>query len=421
MADDGLAVSIARLRGDVEALGSIGRDEETGGVSRTSFSAADADARRWLAARVDDAGLSWREDGLGNVFIRVEPSDPAAAARPAVWSGSHIDSVPNGGRFDGALGVLAALECARCLSDHRDALRRPVQVVVFTDEEGNYHHLFGSSALARGFDADQLAGLRGRDGDRLVDTLAATGWDLDAATRTKVDPEDVHAFLELHIEQGPKLEAQHIDIGVVTSIVGLGGGELTFHGRADHAGTTPMGSRQDALSAAGAFLAGLADIAGGVSDTAVLTCGLLEVAPGASNVVPGTASLTLDFRDTERDRIERLESAVVRAAERAAAAHDVTTSYVSDGIIDPVRLDDGLRGLIESTAVERGYSTTHLPSGAGHDSQNMATLADTAMIFVPSKGGHSHSPLEDTDWPDVERGANVLLGVLATVAFAPPA
>ena len=335
---------------------------------------------------------------------------------PAVWTGSHIDSVPNGGRFDGALGVLAALECARCLSADREALRRPVQVVVFTDEEGNYHHLFGSTALARGFDAEQLAGLSGRDGDRLVDTLAATGWSLDAATRTRVDPAEIHAFLELHIEQGPKLEEAGIDIGVVTSIVGLSGGRLTFHGRADHAGTTPMGSRQDALRAAGVLLADLADIARGVSDTAVLTCGLIDVEPGAANVVPGLARLVLDFRDTTRERVEELERAVVRAAHEAGAAHGVATSYVSDGIIDPVELDDGLRGFIEASAVRRGYSTMDLPSGAGHDSQNMATLARTAMVFVPSKGGHSHSPLEDTAWADVERGANVLLGALAALA-----
>lgn len=409
-----LAVSIDRLRDDLETLGRIGYDHRTGGVSRTSFSPADTAARQWLAERVQQAGLPWRQDGLGNVFIRLEPSDPAAAARPAVWTGSHIDSVPNGGRFDGALGVLAALECLRCLD--RGALARPVQVTVFTDEEGNYHHLLGSTALARGFDAEQLASLSGRDGDRLVDTLTATGWDLDAATRTRVDPAEIHAFLELHIEQGPKLEAAGIDIGVVTSIVGLSGGRLSFHGRADHAGTTPMRSRQDALRAAGAFLAGLADIAGSVSDTAVLTCGLVDVEPGAANVVPGLASLVLDFRDTERKRIEELERAVVRAAEEAGAAHDVTISYASDGVIDPVELDQGLRALIESTATERGYSTMHLPSGAGHDSQNMATSTRTAMIFVPSKGGHSHSPLEDTAWDDVERGANVLLGTLASLA-----
>lgn len=411
------SVSIDRLYSDIEALGRIGC-ADSGGVSRTSFTPADTEARRWLAGRAEDAGLTYREDRVGNVFIRLEPSGDAAD-RPAVCAGSHIDSVPNGGRLDGALGVLAALECARRLAESPVRLCRPVQVMAFADEEGNYHHLLGSSALARGFHAEELSALRGRDGDLLADALAATGRDVEQVTRTMLDSSAVHAFLELHIEQGPKLEADGTDVGVVTSIVGLGGGQLDLVGRADHAGTTPMNARQDALHAAGDLLTRLPAVAASVSETAVVTCGLLDVEPGASNVVPGCVRLTLDFRDAERAQAQQLEDAIVGAARSVADAHGVRAAYTSEGIIDPVALDPGTQKRIEQAALDRGYTTTRIPSGAGHDAQNMATLTKTAMIFIPSKGGRSHCPDEDTAPADIERGANVLLDTITALAQQP--
>src|SRR5699024_7520556 len=249
----------------------------------------------WVDQQCDEFGLARHTDGIGNIVITWGGDDQTD--RAPVYAGSHLDTVPEGGRFDGILGSVAALEVLRTLSERRVPLTRPVGAVSFADEEGNYLHLLGSTALAEGDSWDQLQTFRGRDGDLLVEALAQLGWDPRAAAEVRWTPEEVHAFLELHIEQGPVLEAAGVDIGVVTSIVGLAAGRVEFVGRQDHAGTTPMGQRVDPMPAAGAFLAGLADIAARGSATAVLTCGLLEVSPGGTNVVPERVRLHLDFRD----------------------------------------------------------------------------------------------------------------------------
>lgn len=413
MSADELQVDGARLRQTLETLATFGA-EPSGGVSRTSFSPADTAAREWLRDQCETSGLRLRTDGIGNVFVTV-PAPDAPDAAP-VWTGSHIDSVPDGGRFDGALGSMAALEVARRLAESRLPLRRPVEMVVFADEEGCYHHLLGSTALVRSYAPDELERLRGRDGDRLVDALRAAGRDVAAATRTAIPSGSVHAFVELHIEQGAVLESAGVDIGVVTSIVGMGGGSLEFTGRADHAGTTPMTMRRDPLRGAGQFLAGLPDVTASISDTAVATCGIIAVEPGGANVVPSVARLQLDFRDVRRSSIEALEQALVDAARRAAAAHGLEVRYTRDSITDPAPLDPRVQDLIESMASALGRTTMRLPSGAGHDSQNLSRLAPTGMIFIPSTGGRSHSPAEHSSWEDVERGADVLLRTVATLA-----
>jgi N-carbamoyl-L-amino-acid hydrolase len=406
-----LTVDVDRLRADLEQLARFGADD-SGGVSRTSFSPADRQARAWLAERAAAAGLVMRTDGVGNMFLRAGQGGEG----PPVWTGSHLDSVPQGGAFDGALGSMAALEAARRLVEEGVPLRRPVEVVIFADEEGNYHHLCGSTALVRDYRPDELAALRGRDGDRLVDALAATGLDPRAATRTALRPGAVHAFVELHIEQGAVLETRGVEIGVVTGIVGLGGGELVFTGQPDHAGTTPMPVRRDALRGAAELIVTLPQVAASVSEVAVATCGIVHVQPGAANVVPGACRLHLDFRDPDRDRLLALEQAIVTTAGQAAERHQVRVSYHRDSITDPVLLDQRIQRVIEAQAARMGLRTLRMPSGAGHDAQNMARLAPTAMIFVPSVAGRSHSPAELTHWRDVANGANLLLATVHALA-----
>jgi beta-ureidopropionase / N-carbamoyl-L-amino-acid hydrolase len=407
-------VSAERLRRDLEHVAGYGATA-SGGVSRTSFSEADRQVRTWLVSECEQAGLALRTDGIGNVFMRLEARDAASAA-PPVWVGSHLDSVPEGGRFDGALGSLAALEVVRRLAEEDVPLRRPVEAVVFADEEGSYHHLLGSTAVAHGFTADELARLRGRDGDLLVDALEGMGWDAGAATRTAVRPGDVHAYVELHIEQGSVLESAGAGIGVVTAIVGMGGGHIEFRGRQDHAGTTPMPLRRDALRGAGDLLVRLPEVARSVSETAVATCGILHVEPGGANVVPGLARVQLDFRDSDRTRVLELEEAIVAAARDVADRHGLEMSYTRESITDPVPLNQRMQDLVATVAAERGMKTLTLPSGAGHDAQNVAKLAPAGMIFVPSVGGRSHSPAELTTWEDVEAGANVLLATVHALA-----
>jgi N-carbamoyl-L-amino-acid hydrolase len=408
-----LKVSIDRIRRDIEHLATLGATPE-GGVSRTSYSAADRQARQWLHDECERYGLHLRTDGIGNMFVELHGL--AEQPGPTVYTGSHLDSVPNGGRYDGIVGAIAALEVMRGLAEARPALRYPVAAVIFADEEGNYHHLNGSTALVRNYTWDELQTLRGRDGDLLIDAIAAMGWDPQQATNTQLNPAQVAAFLELHVEQGPVLETSGTDIGVVTSIVGLGAAHLDFTGSQDHAGTTPMALRQDPMPAAGAFLSQLGDIAASVSESAVLTCGLTDIEPGGTNVVPQRARLYLDFRDTSMDRLHRLEQAITRAAEEAAAQHRVESQYHRLSLTEPVATDEQLQTLISRLAESRGFSTRRMHSGAGHDAQNMARITPTGMIFIPSIGGKSHSPQEYSTWDSIEKGATVLLDAVLELA-----
>jgi N-carbamoyl-L-amino-acid hydrolase len=410
-----LSINAERLISDFEELRQIGR-LPTGGLGRASFSPADGEAREWFFGRCADAGLTVRTDGIGNIMVSSPAIDPAIAGLAPVWAGSHIDAVPNGGAFDGPLGVLAALECLRRIHEEGIQLERPVQCVIYADEEGNYSHLLGSSALARGFTREELESMTGRDGDRFVDTFAAVGGSVEDALGVTLAPGAVHATVELHIEQGPLLEQRNEQIGVVSGIVALGGGVVTFLGRADHAGTTPMRLRKDASIAAGALLVALPAVAAAVSERAVVTSGIIAVEPGASNVIPGSAQVTVDFREPDAEALEALEAGIIRVSESIAAEYGLTVEFDFGVPIAPSPMDEGIRSIISAAAEGRGLAWSALPSGAGHDSQNMATIAPTGMIFVPSIGGRSHCPEENTAWADVENGANVLLDTVIQLA-----
>src|SRR3712207_611683 len=356
-----LRVDGDRLLEDMARLAEIGRDP-AGGISRTAFSPADAQAREWYRDRCTEAGLEVELDGLGNMVA----GRPDSTGLAPVWTGSHIDSVPRGGAFDGALGTVAALECVRRIAESGRTLRRPVRSVVFSDEEGNYGHLLGSTGMRRGFTGTELDAMTGRDGDRLVDALAGWSWADGAPTATRREPGFLHAFVELHIEQGPTLEDSGTRIGVVTSIVSLGGGLVRFRGRADHAGTTPMDARADALLAAARFISAMPDLARGTGPASVVTTGRVQVEPGGANQVPALAEVTLDFRDPDRSRVEQLEEGIARIAQEAAAAHGVTVEWEPEEVVDPVPLDDRIREVIRESATGLGLSSMDIPSGAGH-------------------------------------------------------
>jgi N-carbamoyl-L-amino-acid hydrolase len=403
----------ARLRADLEALSRIGADPSGGGITRTGFSAADGLARDWYAGRVQEAGLTLTADGLGNTFVY----DPdAAQSVPGVWSGSHLDTVPHGGAFDGAVGAVAALEVLRRVKELGLRPRRPLRAVVFSDEEGNYGSLLGSTGLCRGWTRGELDALVGRDGDRLMDALPAWGRGHGDPAGTRLSPGVLHAFVELHIEQGPVLEAAGRQIGVVTAIVGIGGGLMRFTGRADHAGTTPMTARADALVAAGEFVSRVPGVACAAGPGAVATCGFVHATPGAANVVAGEAEVSLDLRDLSLERIEVMAREVQALALEIGQRHGVAVDWEPHKTVPPVATDPGVQAAVAAAAARLNYSATAMPSGAGHDAQNMARLAPTGMIFVPSIGGRSHSAAELTAWPDIENGANVLAQVMLVLA-----
>lgn len=413
-----LLINSKRLIADLEHLGKFGRNA-AGGIDRASFSPADIAARKWLIGRCEEDGLCVTVDGIGNMVVSSPALESCIADQAPVWTGSHIDAVPNGGAFDGALGSLAAVECIRRLHEESLPLARPIRAIVYSDEEGNYAHLLGSAALTRAFSLDELAGLVGREGDRFAETFVAAGGDLTEATGTRHAPGALFATVELHIEQGPVLEQRGAQIGVVTGIVALGGGTMRFSGRADHAGTTPMLGRTDSVVAAAEFISGLPALALGVGPAAVVTTGIVRTMPGGSNVIAETVEVVVDFRDPSHEQARQLEGLINEAAREVAARHGVRVAWEAEDIVPNAPMDEDVRRVIRETAEALGYSVMSIPSGAGHDSQNMARLAPTGMIFVPSVGGRSHSPAEHTPWQDVVRGANTLLGTVVRLATRP--
>jgi N-carbamoyl-L-amino-acid hydrolase len=325
--------------------------------------------------------------------------------------------VPEGGAFDGAVGAVAALECVRAIAEAGAELPHPVRAAVFADEEGYFGgRLLGSFGLAHGYQRAELDSITGVRGERLAEVLASWPWASGDATGTRMPPGRIHAFVELHIEQGPRLEQERTDIGVVTAITGLCGARVDFAGEPGHAGTTPMTGRHDALVGAAAFVSALPDLAAAVSADAVITCGTLQAWPGAANVIPGRVSLTLDFRDPDRERLATLRDRLEAAAMTTAAAHGVTAAWHGHPLIDPVPMHDGVRRAIIESADALGLSRMDLPSRAGHDAQNMAHLGPTGMIFVPSRGGRSHAADEYTSFDAIAAGADVLLATLLELA-----
>lgn len=407
------AVNTVRLTADIAALGRFGATDR-GGVNRTVYSQADLAARAWLKARSTEAGLGFRTDAIGNCFIKLDGGDRSA---PRIWTGSHIDTVPDGGRLDGAFGVLAGLECLRRLRESGFTPAATIEVVAFADEEGAYASFVGSRALVAGWTAEALSGLTGRDGEPIAEGLARIGSSIDAAASVPtIGPGDVGAFVELHIEQGPVLEDAGLDIGVVTDIVEVGHGTVTFLGQADHAGTTPMDLRRDATRAAGAFLLGLPSVPVEFGSTAaVATCGMISVEPGAANIVAEEVRLTLDIRD-RAGGVPSLQEGVASLARRCAADHELGYRLEWGSLTPGVALDAGMQQRIVDAADRVGAAHRRMVSGAGHDAQVMARAVPTGMIFVPSENGRSHSPAESTSAAQLEVGANVLLEVLRDLA-----
>lgn len=407
-----MRVNPERLREDLERLGEFGRDS-SGGVSRPAFSSADIAARRWFADRAEIAGLHVRTDTLLNVIVDLNSDDG-----PAVWTGSHLDSVPNGGMFDGTVGAIAGLECLRRIHEERVSLAWPVRTVAFQDEEGAFRSYLGSTALVRGVTTEEIRTISNRDGQRLNDALVqAHGVALVDGAGKSLEARAVRSFVELHVEQGPVLEANNTSIGVVTSIVGVNRAQVRFDGRSDHAGTTPMDSRRDALRGAAAFLDRLPELPARCGNPeAVVTCGRIALDPGLDNVVPCTAIVHLDFRAGTKEGVDRLEHAILREARACGFRHGLEVEYQKVSMTPPVQTNGAIRNAITRAAKSLGLSTRELPSGAGHDTQVMSALAPVGMIFVPSREGRSHSPLEFTSWEQIENGANVLLETLLRLA-----
>ena len=406
-----LRVDSHRLRADFDALAAIGRTPD-GGVSRPTFSEAHLAARAWILDRAAAAGLATRVDAAGN-HSAVLPTPNRDA--PTLLLGSHLDSVPDGGRFDGALGVLAALEVLRVVRDAGVELVVALEAIDFTDEEGTLVGLLGSAAIAGTLERDALERARGGR-DALRAGLARAGLEEERLGEARRDPTSLAGYLELHVEQGPVLERAGADIGIVTAIVGARSFRLEFVGAAGHAGTTPMRERRDAAVGAAAFVVAARDLVARDYPGCVATAGNIEVEPGAFNVIPRRARLALEFRSTETQRLDELEGELTALARRAAETNSVELEIAPAGRWEPTALDEGVRAAIGRSAQTLGLRTLDLASGAGHDAQAVAAVTRSGMVFVPSRGGVSHASDEHTDWEDCVNGANVLLNAALDLA-----
>jgi beta-ureidopropionase / N-carbamoyl-L-amino-acid hydrolase len=393
-----LAVDEDQVLADLRALAGFGKLDT--GVNRPAFTDADLAAREWLRHRMQAAGLDAVIDRVGNVYGQ------APGADRTVLLGSHTDTVPNGGWLDGALGVIFGLEVVRAWQRARAHDALGVDLISFSDEEGTWLACLGSRSFCGALTDAELARVRARSGERLFDRFAQTG--LQNRPLALLDPKRHSAYLEAHIEQGPRLVSCAIDIGVVTGIVGLRRYVVLFRGRADHAGTTPMGMRRDAASALFVFANTLADRlrkAGGPESA--WNCGIVAVRPGAANVVPAEAELTVEFRDLSPTILERMDAAFHATVQASDGALGVAVSAMSDGALEPTAMDESLIGVFAEAAAEAGASHIRMPSGAGHDAMILARRIPSAMMFVPSVDGRSHDISEDTREDDIRRGLRV--------------
>jgi N-carbamoyl-L-amino-acid hydrolase len=403
-----LRVNAKRLEQRILALAEFGKNP-FGGVSRVAFSEADIQGRHYMMALMREAALTVRIDAAGNIIGRREGREPKL---PSIIFGSHIDSVPNGGNYDGDVGSLGAIECAQVLHENGIVTRHPLEVVVFADEEGG---LVGSRAMIGGLTAEALA-VRSHSGKTIREGIRAIGGDPDKLSEAIRRKGDFRTYLELHIEQGGILDAEKINIGVVEGIVGINWWDVTIEGFANHAGTTPMDKRQDALLAASQLVLAVNNVVTSVPGRQVGTVGRIAAEPGAPNVIPGKVVMSLELRDLSAEKVNSLFQSIQAEANTIAQKTGTKISFASIPTNSiPALTDERLRKLIAESARELGLSFKLMPSGAGHDAQDMARIAPAGMIFVPSVGGISHSPKEFTRPEDMANGANVLLQTILKI------
>jgi len=397
-------INSQRLQGTLEKLSKFGHNPE-GGVARLGFSEADLAAREYAMGLMRQAGLEVRVDPAGNIFGLRAGSEKL----PILLFGSHIDSVLHGGNFDGDVGSMGAIEVMRALNDGNVKTRHPLEAVIWTNEEGNH---FGIGTLGSGVAAGALGpeilGRKDEQGLTLADWLRRYGQNPARLADARIPRGALAAYLELHIEQGPNLYEAKVPIGIVQGIVGIKSWGCVVTGFANHAGTTPMSRRKDALAAASRDVLAVRDVVRAEQGSQVGNVGYVKVEPGAVNVVPGRAEFPVQLRDLDAAKVDRMWERIQHRFAEADKSENVATRCILLDHSDPARADPNLQAAIRESAKSLGLATTDLPSLAGQDAQEIARIAPMAMIFVPSKDGISHSPEEFTPWEDVANGTEVV-------------
>lgn len=406
-----LFVNEQRMFADFTELSEIGATAD-GGVNRPALSNEDLRARAWFADRVEEAGLLLRDDDAGNLSGFFGCGNRSAKT---LILGSHLDSVPNGGRYDGAIGVLAALEVLRTIKD--SSLRLPVhlEAINFTDEEGYWQSLFGSRGLTGTLKALPTSD-KDADYGPFRAALFRAGIRPADVNRAKRDRKTIAAYLELHIEQGARLDREGIDLGIVSGIVGRSAYQLTFFGQASHSGTTEADSKRDALLGAAAFIVIAHRLAREKYPQAVFNCGALNIRPGATNIVPAEATIRMELRHPDGAALGNMEAELLRLAQDQAVRNGLSVSAHRVMHVPVATLPEDIVEIAENVCVDLDISHRRIVSYAGHDGQVMSQFTPVGMVFVPSVGGISHNPKEFTRWESVVQGANVLLHTAIALA-----
>jgi N-carbamoyl-L-amino-acid hydrolase len=401
-----ISINCDRLDRHLAELAEIGK-LPNGGVCRLAFSDADVQARSLIKTWMLEAGMTVRGDAVGNIIGTYAGTESGAA----LATGSHIDTVPVGGRYDGCLGVLAGIEVARVFHENQFRLRHPLEVIVFSDEENS---VIGCKAIA-GNASNDPERYRRKDGTPIQDCLAKVGGNWDALSSAKRDRHDIAAFIELHVEQGGVLEALDKQIGVVTGIVGQYRFMVQIIGRPNHAGTTPMTMRKDALVAAAQLVLAINNLGMLDNGEQVATVGYLKVSPNATNVVPACVDLSIDLRDLSEENLQFMIAQIEQECQAIAKNTGTEITIEQKLHVLPTLAKTELMAVIEQVCQELNLSYTHLPSRAGHDAQEIGRFTDMGMIFVPSREGISHSQDEYTSPEQCAQGANVLLHTLLAI------
>ncbi|MBM7541307.1 Zn-dependent hydrolase [Amphibacillus cookii] len=400
-----MEINSTRLWSRINELGQIGKDQQ-GGLTRLAFTEQEHQAKQLLTTYMEGAGLEVREDQIGNLFGKIKGTDPNART---ILIGSHIDTVFNGGIFDGAAGVLIGIEVLQSIKQQKLKLTNDIEVVAFTDEEGARFSsgMIGSQAFIGALDVNDLYAYTDQFGISIAEAMKQQGYLPEHVSRAKVDPEKLACYLEVHIEQGKILESKQVPVGLVTGIVGLRWLKIKLHGEAGHAGTTPMHLRKDPLACAAEMIQAVETLAKAEQAT-VATVGQIKVKPGGINVIPSEVEFTIDLRDLSDPLLDKLVDRIRQDLKRVATKRGITADCTVIEQSQGVKTSETINHAIASAIAKQNLETVELPSGAGHDAMVVAQITDVGMIFLRTKNGISHTPEEWADKDDLAMGAQVI-------------
>jgi len=405
-----MLINVDRFKKTMEQVNEIAVTSE-GGVNRLALTDEDLQARQLLKAWMDEEDMAFRFDDAGNMYGTLEGSDPD---QPSVCVGSHLDTQPNGGKYDGALGVLSGLEVIRTIRENNITTRRSIELINWTNEEGARFEppLIGSGLVAGIFEKDWVHNLQDRNGIRFKDELVRIGYLGDESNRLN----NAHAYLEMHIEQGPVLEKEGFPTGLVTGILGIKWFDITITGQADHAGPSPMSSRCDALMSTANILMKLKEHILNYGDPIVVTVGQISASPGTTNIIPGQVKFTVDLRHYTEKGLENLEKEMIEIIDAVCSKEGTSYEIAKLWSNPPTKFDDNIINTVEEAFKESNVPVFKITSGAGHDAKYISDIIPTGMLFVKSIGGKSHCPEEHSTYEDMGQAIQVLLSSVLKLA-----